>query len=199
MCVVYKTVSAFGACDSSTSSAFVRRILASAHQRSNKFLRKYQKLDSLAMNDEDILSYFSYDSQTNKTTCLTCQCVFSGFVKFNLKRHYKACSAKSMPSNLAECAIAQKVHSIKVTLTTRQIVEPCIRLVTVHGKAFAVLNSIAFRQLFEPVNQLIYSFPAIRKIINYAYNKFLISLFIFDLVCKLTEKLWFNIKSPKHS
>lgn len=106
----------------------------------------------MAENGEFDPGNFSHDVNTNTTTCLTCNVKFRGNNKWNLKRHFGMCNRKNSGEIVNPGSIASKKHLLNVGRTTRQIIEPCVRLVTVHGKPFADLNSVGFRELFKPVS-----------------------------------------------
>lgn len=102
------------------------------------------------MDGDDLLEIFTFNKLKNETICALCFLKFKGFNKHNLKRHRSTCITKHQNSKESE-TLAGKKHFINLSVTTRQIVESCLKVVTVQGKPFADLNSVAFRKLFEPV------------------------------------------------
>lgn len=103
------------------------------------------------MDGDDLLELIiTFKKLTNETICELCCSKFKGFNRYNLKRHHSTCITKHQNSTKSE-TLAGKKHFIKLNVTTRQIVESCLKVVTVQGKPFTDLNGVAFRKLFEPV------------------------------------------------
>lgn len=124
------------------------------------------------MEKDDLLNIFIYGKEENLTHCTLCSTTFKRYNKWNLNRHYKKCFQQTTnQKHCADGAIARHMNYIKFTVTTRQIVESCIRIVTVQGKPLADLNSDGFRNLFEPVSSFINLnfFVTFRVILDFFY------------------------------
>lgn len=102
--------------------------------------------------EEEYLGVFLHNKAIRTTTCTMCNSNFKQFNKYNLKRHYEICIRKHQGPVECEGSIARKIHHISLTATTREIVVSCLKIVTIHGKPFRVLNSVGFTDLFKPVS-----------------------------------------------
>lgn len=125
------------------------------------------------ITDEELFEKFHRDTFAGITICYGCDTTFKGFNKWNLKRHLEYCKQKSgheIERN-SESSLARKTHQIKINVTTRQIVESFLRIVTVRGKPLADLNH--FPDLLAPVT--------IFYILCYFMNKFEYVFMIFSI------------------
>lgn len=103
--------------------------------------------------DEEATSNFIYDKNTGRTTCNRCSISFNGYNKWNLKRHFENCVLKHNNQNKDQdvgLSLARKIHCTKITISTRQIIESIVKVVTIRGKPLVDVNK-NFQELLSPV------------------------------------------------
>lgn len=98
-----------------------------------------------------VQDYFTFNSQTRKSTCKTGGCVMKGKHSYNLWRHIQR-KHKEIAKVLYQLDLkCDNDNGIFVKINKKELIKSCVELTTVNGRPFSLLRDSGFKRLLKPV------------------------------------------------